>query len=212
MLNNHESWMVIYPAYVTFTRFRAGIQSAENPDSPAYYSLCFALHATRIFCATDPRDKIYGVLGLTRPDIQQRIAADYAKSVEDVFREAVLHILLKEASPAFYGYLPLNRSVRPGLQSWVPDFTSPQAARYMGLPPILNPDEDLKHDVAGLRVSVCRKRLMVKGRVLNVVKAIRPPTRHAMVVAEVDGRSREVLDAIREWLRRQGLVDGALPE
>ena len=83
------------------------------------------------FRSTDPRDKIYGALGMinqisqaigiTPPDIK----ADYTKSVVDVFQEAALFVLEESH---WLGPLTLvqDKCVRnfPNLPSWVPDFTA----------------------------------------------------------------------------------------
>ncbi|KAK1759247.1 hypothetical protein QBC47DRAFT_100622 [Echria macrotheca] len=69
----------------------------------------------------DPRDHVYSTLGLFDHD---PIHPDYAKPVDEVFREFVLvaepridHILYKVEEP--------SQRVTPNLPSWVPDFQTP---------------------------------------------------------------------------------------
>ena len=88
---------------------------------------------SRWFQATDPRDKIYAVLGLsTKVDI----TPDYTKNVQEVFRDTANLILFQERalSPNFnhrksiqiMGILAeVERADRQyGLPSWVPDWTA----------------------------------------------------------------------------------------
>ncbi|KAK0702799.1 heterokaryon incompatibility protein-domain-containing protein [Lasiosphaeris hirsuta] len=216
MLPLLDSWLEIHRVYRTFESFRAGIQSA-SPERPTY-ALHSALYATRIFQATDPRDKVYGVLGMTNPESQAHIDPNYAKSVDEVFHDATLYILCHEATPAVYTFLPLDRSARPGLPSWVPDFANLAAGRYMGVPSLVDKGEDLRHSGAEVRVSERGRRLMVRGVVLDVVEeAVKPPARQQPTGLEgvevyLDGRLREVMDAVREWMRGQGLVEEAMGE
>jgi hypothetical protein len=77
------------------------------------------LDFTRSFLATDPRDHIYGVLGVTAITVD--IVPDYSKSVRDVFTEAALEYL------KLYGLTLTLNLVKPtpgnrfGLPSWVPN-------------------------------------------------------------------------------------------
>lgn len=81
------------------------------------------------FEATDPRDNIYAMLGLMRladmpGESRALLQPDYTRSVEDVYRDATVALILAEESltilslarpgirPADYGPLP----------SWVPDY------------------------------------------------------------------------------------------
>lgn len=82
------------------------------------------LHSLRRFQTTDPRDKIYAVLGMEAFQVEEKpwIRADYAKSTVEVYRELAVKLILDE--PKNLG--PLSY-VQSGLgfpsddfPSWVP--------------------------------------------------------------------------------------------
>ncbi|KFY33933.1 hypothetical protein V495_08233 [Pseudogymnoascus sp. VKM F-4514 (FW-929)] len=76
--------------------------------------------------ATDPRDKIYGLLGLTTQ--RRDIKVDYRKSVADVYAEVTTteincsgNLDIITQNPFQGDNKPIERL--PGLPSWVPDFS-----------------------------------------------------------------------------------------
>ncbi|KAF4968802.1 hypothetical protein FSARC_3829 [Fusarium sarcochroum] len=76
--------------------------------------------------ATDPRDKVYGLLAIsdTNNDRIGSIVADYSKSVQEVFSTAAAHCLLD--LPHWKGLGSIgdrNEYNIQGLPSWVPDYT-----------------------------------------------------------------------------------------
>ena len=87
------------------------------------------LYMTRTFSATDPRDKIFALLGMAKEvkegqDMATFLQPDYSKSVQQVFTEVTGASLTR-------GDLVLLSSVErqdmrqiTGLPSWVPDFTA----------------------------------------------------------------------------------------
>jgi hypothetical protein len=159
--------------------FRIGVQS-HRPDL-ATYALRYAIRATRSFHATDPRDKIYGILALTHKETQERIDVNYNKSVEDVLRGATIHMLQVEKSAAVYVSVPLGRSTRPTLPSWVPDFAVSQAPRDIETGQIMDSEAIPQHRAEDVRLFDCRKRLVVKGMFLDAVQTIlNTPDRHQL--------------------------------
>ncbi|CAK4034187.1 Hypothetical predicted protein [Lecanosticta acicola] len=71
--------------------------------------------------ATDPRDKIYGVLGLQSKDCVAELSPDYTRSLSDVQVSCAVEVMRSQGWP-----LPLFlelEQVLQGLPSWVPDWT-----------------------------------------------------------------------------------------
>jgi len=81
------------------------------------------------FQATDPRDKIYALLGLVTDDLDLRAWVDYRKPTEQLYLETARFLLSQEESPlqilnyAGTGY-PWNPEFA-SLPSWVPDLSCP---------------------------------------------------------------------------------------
>ncbi|KAJ4310366.1 hypothetical protein N0V94_008480 [Neodidymelliopsis sp. IMI 364377] len=104
-----------------------GLYLPEPEKLHKYHPFCEQLTGTLHLSATDPRDKIFGILGISGLETFN-IQPDYTKSIQRVFLE-VMPILLEKTSHSFYRYAPLhpsrnNLSLTPlrDLPSWVPDF------------------------------------------------------------------------------------------
>ncbi|KAK1572976.1 heterokaryon incompatibility protein-domain-containing protein [Colletotrichum navitas] len=48
--------------------------------------------------ATNPRDKIYGVMGLANANVNEKIVVDYDKPVEDIYEEASRYLVFEEGT------------------------------------------------------------------------------------------------------------------
>ena len=100
--------------------FRKQIQRGK------YRSFSELLESCHIHQATDPRDKVYAVLGLAKPTTRQSIKIDYLKPVWKVYLEAA-HYLMKQNEfhevfeLAGIGFSQSKR--QPSLPSWVPDLS-----------------------------------------------------------------------------------------
>ncbi|MCJ1239744.1 hypothetical protein MMC14_007742 [Varicellaria rhodocarpa] len=85
---------------------------------------------SRVRETTDPRDKIYGLLGLLKPEVlldAGGFAVDYNKSVELVYEEFAVWFMdsTKSLDVLNYSY---NAASTLSLSSWVPDWSIPTAA------------------------------------------------------------------------------------
>ena len=85
------------------------------------------LSAARRFHATDPRDKIIGVLGLAEdvgPGKRFNVIPSYKKPVADFYRDVTASLIQQGHSLYLLGEIedPVFRQV-PGLPSWVPDYS-----------------------------------------------------------------------------------------
>ena len=68
--------------------------------------------------STDPRDKIYSLLGIASDAEQLKIVPDYSKSVEEVYTDAAAKILSLGKLELLHYVHPQN----PNMPSWVPDW------------------------------------------------------------------------------------------
>ncbi|RYP15780.1 hypothetical protein DL765_005506 [Monosporascus sp. GIB2] len=92
--------------------------------------------------ATDPRDRIYALLGLLKPDALEAhsedvIIVDYRKPTSEVYADAMAYLFAQGDGPYYlsYAFLPgvsapapyipglPSKARQPDLPSWVPDFS-----------------------------------------------------------------------------------------
>lgn len=114
----------------------------EGIKSQGGESLRKLLMISRTSEATDPRDRIYALLGLLKPNTiesgsESDIIVDYRKPTSAVYADAVAHIFAQGEGPYFLStvFLPGISSApptipsfppmidQPNLPSWVPDFS-----------------------------------------------------------------------------------------
>ncbi|KAH6656046.1 heterokaryon incompatibility protein-domain-containing protein [Truncatella angustata] len=169
-----RSWSLLHHSLLTMLMsIRNGIQR-HSPRG--YYSLDHALFATRSFCATDPRDKIFGLLALTDVETRQKIQPNYDKTVEDVFQDVTRYFLINEASTSIYWIAPFgagktrNKTRDASVPSWVPDFSD--ASMQANPIPYGDPEGYAvvrTHSKELVRVTECGKKLHVRGVKLGFV-------------------------------------------
>lgn len=78
------------------------------------------LSHSRQCLATDPRDKVYAILGLLEGELMR---VDYTISTAEVYRRFTQAVIEKDKSLDLLYHLGVHRNVA-GLASWVPDYTS----------------------------------------------------------------------------------------
>lgn len=134
---------------------------------------------TRRHMASDPRDKIYGLLGLIDENSQERIP-DYKKNVIQVYTDVVvsyIHTTNKFASIDFEGIGILHENRIPGLPSWVPDFSNIGDRSYRihtlvepGMPEFASAEDT----TAKVTFSKNFKLLTAVGTIVNEISDIEP--------------------------------------
>lgn len=84
------------------------------------------LEQTKHSKCLDPRDRIYSILSLLTAQERLHVKPDYSRSVEDVFKEVVLHRLKNPHGLEILRYCRYPRSAtRLNLPSWAPDLSVP---------------------------------------------------------------------------------------
>lgn len=82
------------------------------------------LKGTMNLRSTDPRDKIYGILGLVSEEARNHIPVDYEKAPELTFVPTMEYIIKHEPDGlALLGFLWRTRPFKTAIPSWVVDFT-----------------------------------------------------------------------------------------
>ncbi|CCC09331.1 hypothetical protein SMACR_05254 [Sordaria macrospora] len=110
------------------------VNNLVQPESGAVplSDLMFQLSKTRY---SDPRDRVYGLLGLLTPAFRNKIRPDYKMTVGDVFRKTFLaharHVQRLEL--LHHCHLTKSANLRDLFPSWVPDMSDsslPPMMRY----------------------------------------------------------------------------------
>jgi hypothetical protein len=99
---------------------------AKQPDSMLSFSML--LIYGRDLSATNPADKIYGMLGLAKPSMQSLISIDYARHYHDVYVH-FMKIYFAEGGES--RLLNMVDGHTEGLPTWCPDFAVNK--RYMSV-------------------------------------------------------------------------------
>jgi hypothetical protein len=104
--------------------FAASLMRDMVKDGAVCPYLSQLLHLSRGRQATQPVDKIYGVLGLASPEIQEALIPDYGKPLREVLVEAT-KIALKQSQHKQLDLLCEAGHLNENLPSWIPDWTIP---------------------------------------------------------------------------------------
>jgi hypothetical protein len=88
------------------------------------------LHHCRSFEATDPRDKVYGLLGVAPPESEAiSVQVDYRKTVEEVYEDIACLILLSSGNLNLLSVPRSNSQLGKRLPSWAPDWSCTASSR-----------------------------------------------------------------------------------
>jgi hypothetical protein len=98
-------------------------------------SLLEALRLCRMKLASEPRDKVYGVLGILHEDVRYDFPPNYSASLKEVYTDVVdflLHTTERLDVMCEAIYFPLHKS-SANLPSWVPDWSHIPQTGSLGL-------------------------------------------------------------------------------
>lgn len=109
-------------------------RTRQQVKKAGYIDLLEILGILKDYNCTDPRDRVYGVLGLTRGPSGPWINVDYALSIEEIFHRVAVAFLTNDANGIDLLTFAQQPRKLPGLPSWVPDWTSTLPGKYLGLP------------------------------------------------------------------------------
>jgi hypothetical protein len=84
------------------------------------------------FACTDPRDRIFALLGITN-DANLSIRADYTKTAEDVYTEATMYLINAENNIDMLLDQRISRQTS-SLPTWIPDFMNLKNSTEAGTP------------------------------------------------------------------------------
>jgi hypothetical protein len=166
---------------------------AQQLQKHFLYQLLFYCHGgSHSYKAFDPRDYVYGILGLAADRSSIGIVVDYEKSPEMVYDDVFRKVVTSDYTDVLA--LAVAKKTIANLLSWVPDFSNigkvyfctfntVQVERH-GNPIISNPED--------------RESLALRGLTIGVITKIAPETSH---FEEGDGTS---FGPLLQWLLAVG--------
>ncbi|KAI0095924.1 heterokaryon incompatibility protein-domain-containing protein [Daldinia grandis] len=179
----------------------------DGPRQPIQLELADLLWQTRFFEKTEPRDRLYGILGLLKGNAQNEklLEVDYTKSVADMFRD--LAIFLFKGGLLSHALCSVSNSM-DGLPSWASTWTSAlegdnasklstgimtymQIHELKGIQPPPNPP----------RFSADLRRVTIRGHVFtpsirHIAKRFKPDTSQ---ITNLDDSIRVCHTRLTEW-------------
>jgi hypothetical protein len=106
-------------------------QFHTEDGSAAYLDLLTLLEVRRDSKATDARDKVFSLLGVSAEGKDGLIRADYGKSVEDVYVNVATTLLLSRTDLRLLNAVQKGQDRPEPLPSWVPDWSQPWQVRSL---------------------------------------------------------------------------------
>jgi hypothetical protein len=176
----------------------------RSRNGPMPMPLIHVLLETCYHDCSDPRDKIFAVLGLAKDWLkEQNIKPDYKISPEEVFKDFAVWDVLYSGSLRILSCASRSQSGRGSkLPSWVPDWRDIDNTH-----PFIRYNDRACFSAAGKTstvawFSVDRKVLHVMGKLVDTVKKVGcpPAFTKATVRMEIDSDTIDRLERSRSWL------------
>ncbi|KAI1090781.1 heterokaryon incompatibility protein-domain-containing protein [Rostrohypoxylon terebratum] len=154
-------------------RMRTRSYGNEGRPSPLHVELADYLWQTRFYEQTEPRDRLFGILGLVKSDMrgEKLLEIDYMKPVTDVFRDLSIFMIKNGMLPQVLCSITKSMGGLPSWASlWSSELQGEAASRlsrglilymqvhaFLGVEPVPNP----------VRISDDLRRITVKGIVAD---------------------------------------------
>jgi hypothetical protein len=175
-------WNHLYPA---LNHLRA-VYNAQSEHSSPMQVLAWSRHLT----ASDPRDNIFGMLGLSDKFKSLLPLPDYSKSTTQVFTEVAKRHLSQTKSLTLLEYASRIAS-RIGHPSWVPHWSEPPViAAWTDLPKSAS-----KKSKAIFEISSDDQELRLQGLQVDRVKKFPPPDLEAFRSRTYESRVKSYYDS-----------------
>lgn len=115
--NNPVSTMIKSTVKATVAAIH-NVRRDLSPTDPIS-NLEMLLKRTMTFFATDPRDKVFALLGLAHESDRMEIVPDYSKKLEQVYAELAVYLISKNINMIYFN----TNSPNEDHPSWVPDWS-----------------------------------------------------------------------------------------
>ncbi|KAN0102765.1 HET domain containing protein [Hyaloscypha variabilis] len=172
-------------------RERAGPFLTGGLSSWKPVSLLELLRDTRTCEASDARDKIYALLGMSVEKHEQDLAPDYSLTIRETFINLVKFLVGRDRRLDVLCHVQGTRS-KHDLPSWVPDWSFPYACHVLGheKDPSKRPYKASLGQIANVIFKVDPETLVVEGKVFDRVLKVG-------LAYNIDGDSPP--SSLRQW-------------
>lgn len=176
-------------------------------------SLSSALKHTKNFHATDPRDKVFSLLGLTPENPMQ---PNYRLTTVQVYSNAVTCMLKEDGDLRAFCWLGNVEDRDPDWPSWVPDFTKFQEGssishrfEWKGSTRIYNASGTTENNPMTFNIREEGKVLALTGLCVDIIAELGDESPGPSVAsAGLSGDLPSLGDVLPSWKQVAGLLDG----
>ena len=174
-------------------------------------SLTALLRDMRARNATDPRDKVYGVLGIAFGQSESRLRPDYTKDWPEVYTNTTNLLLAHDKNLSILKLVEVKARMEAQIPSWVPDLRSYDHLNFLYQPRLIIRPENLYRS-AGNTFIVSQsvgdaKLLAVRGLYVGLITSVSEPPGNILGNVALGAR---VLDG-GEWFQfAQGCAKNGL--
>ena len=172
------------------------------------------LRATHDFKATDPRDKLFALIGISDPASCGPVHIDYTKDVSSLYRETARYIITEEQDLSLLHHTGIGKTRKLiGLPSWVPDWSGAMPnIWWQG--PNYSATKDRRSDIRGVTLHGVKDwdTIAISG---NVVDTIQYLTMEVIYTTNGDGVYEGEPAAKKRYSRyieMKELIDQHVPE
>ena len=177
----------------------------------SFLSLTALLRDMRARKATDPRDKVYGLLGIAFGQSESKVRPDYTKEWPTVYTDMTNSLLAHDRKLSILKLVEVKAKMETQLPSWVPDLRSYDHLNFLYQPQLIIRPEDIYRGAGNTFIvskSVDdRKLLALRGLYVGLITSMSEPPGNLMGNVAVGAR---VLDG-GEWFHfAQGCAKNGL--
>lgn len=168
-----------------------------GPDDPQLFWIWLRLSRGKL--CSDPRDRIFGLLGVVPAEIRLRVTVDYALSFGEV-SERFARACVEVFGPEMIMYHCRATDPVPECPSWVPNLAADMTLQWFENNPAFcaSGDSEMCHRLLGVDDG---HRLVLRGYVVDEVKIVGPSCMPWATRLDPDWESntREIRDSDPDW-------------
>ena len=145
----------------------------------SFLSLTALLREMRARKATDPRDKVYGLLGIAAEQSESKLRPDYTRDWPVVYTDMTKSLLTNDKKLSILKLVEVKARMETQLPSWVPDLRSYDHMNFLYQPQLIVRPEDIYRSAGNTFIASQSfddpKLLAVRGVYVGLITSISEP-------------------------------------